>query len=107
VTLLGLDLGGTNIKVSIMEPDSDGYHVVFVEERPTRAGQGPETVAANLVEAARGHIRDGTIGSIGLGVPGLFDLATGVIELFPNLPGNGRDSRCGRRSSKPSTPRSR
>jgi glucokinase len=87
VTLLGLDLGGTNIKVSIMEPDSDGYHVVFVEERPTRAGQGPETVAANLVEAARGHIRDGTIGSIGLGVPGLFDLATGVIELFPNLPG--------------------
>jgi glucokinase len=87
VRLLGLDLGGTNIKVSVIEPDSEGHRVLSVEERPTEAEAGPERVAANLVEAARGNIAGGQVGSIGLGVPGLFDRDTGVIELFPNLPG--------------------
>jgi glucokinase len=31
--------------------------------------------------------RLGRISSVGIGVPGLFDPAAGVIELFPNLPG--------------------
>jgi glucokinase len=85
--MLGLDLGGTNIKVSVIESDSDGYRVLFVEERPTEADGGPERVSTNLVEAARAHLRDEEIASIGLGVPGLFDHDTGTIELFPNLPG--------------------
>jgi glucokinase len=85
--LLGLDLGGTNIKVSILEPDSDGYRALFVEELPTGADGGPEQVSANLVEAARRYLDLGEIGSIGLGVPGLFDPDKGEIELFPNLPG--------------------
>jgi glucokinase len=86
--LLGLDLGGTNIKVSALEPDSRGYRVLTVDERPTEAEGGPARVAANLIDAARSHLEEGTIGSIGLGVPGLFDKDTGVIELFPNLPGD-------------------
>jgi glucokinase len=86
--LLGLDLGGTNIKVSVIEPNSDGYRTVFVEELPTGADGGPERVSANLAEAARRYLDMGKIGSIGLGVPGLFDPDTGVIELFPNLPGD-------------------
>lgn len=84
---LGLDLGGTNIKVSVIEPVGDSYRIVTVDERPTDAEAGPDRVAANLVEAARPHLRSATIGSVGLGVPGLFDGQTGVIELFPNLPG--------------------
>jgi glucokinase len=85
--MIGLDLGGTNIKVSLLEPDAHGYRVVFVEERPTDANAGPDRVAANLVQAARTHLGEGDIESIGLGVPGLFDPDTGEIELFPNLPG--------------------
>jgi glucokinase len=87
VTLLGLDLGGTNIKVSLIEPDSEGYRIVYVEERPTQAEEGPARVAANLADAARRHINEEAIGSFGLGVPGLFNASTGAIELFPNLPG--------------------
>jgi glucokinase len=85
--MLGLDLGGTNIKVSLLEPESDGYRVLSVEERPTEANAGPDRVTANLVDAARSHFVEGEIGSIGLGVPGLFDPDRGEIELFPNLPG--------------------
>jgi glucokinase len=86
--LLGLDLGGTNIKVSLIEPHSDTYRVVSVEERPTEAEGGPERVAANLIETARRHLGEVSVESVGLGVPGLFDRETGVIELFPNLPGS-------------------
>jgi glucokinase len=85
--LLGLDLGGTNIKVSVIEVDSDGYRILLVDERPTQADGGPDRVAANLVDAALPHLGQAAIGSVGLGVPGLFDGETGVIELFPNLPG--------------------
>jgi glucokinase len=85
--LLGLDLGGTNIKSSLLEPDAEGYRILSVEERPTEAGEGPDRVTANLVDAARRHVTEGRVGSIGLGVPGLFDMGTGAIELFPNLPG--------------------
>jgi glucokinase len=88
--LLGLDLGGTNIKVSLLEVDPDGYRILLVEERPTEANGGPALVAANLVEAARRQMREGEIESVGLGVPGLFDPDTGTIELFPNLPGAWR-----------------
>jgi glucokinase len=86
-TLLGLDLGGTNIKVSLLEADSDSYRVLFVEERPTEAGGGPDLVAANLIDAARRHLGEGKTESIGLGVPGLFHPDSGDIKLFPNLPG--------------------
>jgi glucokinase len=85
--LLGLDLGGTNIKVSVLERHSDGYRALFVEELATGADGGPKRVSANLVEAARRYLDLGKIGSVGLGVPGLFDADTGAIELFPNLPG--------------------
>ena len=86
--LLGLDLGGTNIKVVLLEPDGDIFRRASAREHPTEAGAGPEQVADNLIRAARAHLGENSgIDRVGLGVPGLFDSATGVIELFPNLPG--------------------
>ena len=86
--LLGLDLGGTNIKLSLLEPDGSSFRAIWVEQYHTEAWRGPEGVANNLIEAARsGLARTGTVVSIGLGVPGLFDAGEGVIRLFPNLPG--------------------
>jgi glucokinase len=86
---LGLDLGGTFIKHVVLEADGVAFQPVTRGKRDTGAGAGPEAVAANLSATAR-EILDahGPIDSIGLGVPGLFVAETGVIELFPNLPGN-------------------
>jgi glucokinase len=87
--LLGIDLGGTNIKVALVEADGDSFRTVSTRECPTEAGLGPEQVAKNLIEAARSHPgQSSQVRSLGLGVPGLFDEATGAIELFPNLPGD-------------------
>jgi glucokinase len=61
---------------------------MWVGEYPTEAEAGPERVTDNLIRVARTHLSENDdIDHVGLGVPGLFDAGTGVIELFPNLPG--------------------
>lgn len=86
---LGLDLGGTNIKVAVLEKGDRGYEVVSTSRTRTGAEGGPGAVADNLVASARGAIEaEPDITSIGLGVPGLFDRDRGTIEMFPNLPGD-------------------
>lgn len=83
---LGIDLGGTNIKVAVLE-GGDSFEVVARASRRTEAGGGPEAVTANVVAAGSGaRLAHGPFETIGLGVPGLFD-DSGAITLFPNLPG--------------------
>ena len=85
---LGLDLGGTNIKVVVLD-DADGpEQVVFSETFPTLAERGPTAVVDRLIAlAAETTESHGGIEAVGIGIPGLFDVTLGTIELFPNLPG--------------------
>lgn len=84
---LGLDLGGTNIKVAVMRRDGDEYDVVATDRMPTEAAGGPDVVTANIIEAGRAAMEHGEFATAGLGVPGLFDARSGDVLLFPNLPG--------------------
>lgn len=87
---LGLDLGGTNIKVAVLEDaDTDPIpRVVLTAQHATNADGGPDGVTERLIEAGRETLENvGPVDAAGLGVPGLFDADTGHIELFPNLPG--------------------
>lgn len=85
---LGLDLGGTNIKAVVLELEGSSTVSVAEDSWATQAEDGPLGVIERLVEVGRqmGE-RHGPIEAVGLGVPGLFDRDSGVIELFPNLPG--------------------
>ena len=88
---LGLDLGGTNLKVAVLEwSDRDGAVPTLLasDTVPTHAERGPDGVVAVMVEAGLDAIAvHGPIATIGIGVPGLFERETGVIRLFPNFPG--------------------
>jgi glucokinase len=86
---LGLDLGGTNVKLVVLERgDRDYLRVAGSTSVPTHAEGGPDEVARRMVEAGLAVIDvHGPIATAGVGVPGLFDAATGRIVLFPNLPG--------------------
>jgi glucokinase len=87
---LGLDLGGTNIKVVVLEDADDQTipRVVFRAQHATHAERGPQGVTERLIEVGRATIDEsGPVDGAGLGVPGLFDADTGRIELFPNLLG--------------------
>ncbi|HEY7396739.1 MAG TPA: ROK family protein [Gaiellaceae bacterium] len=78
---LGLDLGGTNIKLALLE---DG-EVVHEHAVPTRSEDGgPDAVLERIAELAGSA---GAVGSVGVAVPGIFD-ERGVAALFPNLHGS-------------------
>ena len=87
--LLGLDFGGTNIKVVILTDAPGGDpEVVWTDQRPTRAEGGPDVVVGELVAAGRDAVdAHGPIDAVGLGIPGVFDPEAGTILLFPNFPG--------------------
>lgn len=85
---LGLDLGGTNIKVAMLVQDAGQWDVTDTRSIATGAPAGPDAVAANLIAAAREMIELQDVATVGLGVPGHFDRETGKVILFPNLAGD-------------------
>jgi glucokinase len=87
---VGLDLGGTNIKVAVLAGVGNDFEIVATDSAETEAAGGPDSVTENLIAAAREVGPSGQIETFGLGVPGHFDSDTGQILLFPNLPGEWR-----------------
>lgn len=90
---LGLDLGGTNINVAVLEEEHDAEtpRVVFTSRYTAHAARGPQCVTERLIEVGCATISEaGPVEAVGLGVPGLFESDTGRIVLFPNLPGPWR-----------------
>jgi glucokinase len=97
---LGLDLGGTNIKVVVIEErqqqqarvqarDAGGLRILARETYPTEAHRGPRGVVDRLAEVGRDALdRHGPVAATGIGLPGLFDEDTGHTVLIPNLPGD-------------------
>ena len=84
---IGVDLGGTNLRVAAITHDG-----VLLEDFQvsTEAEAGRDKVTSNIMAGIRqvetGHDGDKLLG-IGIGVPGLIRLEEGVIVTSPNLPG--------------------
>ena len=77
---VGLDVGGTNIKVVVLE----GGEVVERGSEPTRSEDGPDAVIDRLASLGRAG---GDGASVGVAFPGLVD-GEGRGVLFPNLHGD-------------------
>jgi len=86
---LGLDLGGTTIKVAAIDDSGDGRpRIIHTARTSTAAERGPDLVARTLIDAGKAALDEvGPVSSIGVGVPGIFEADTGRIVLFPNLAG--------------------
>ncbi len=89
---LGLDLGGTNVKWAVVEHDGPRWTTLASGQVPTRYAPEPQLVPAAIVtqlgEVAVATIADrGPVSSIGIGVPGLYDPATGQTRFLVNVPG--------------------
>jgi glucokinase len=83
---IGLDLGGTNIKIAVV----DGADIIHTDHVPTHSDEGPHAVVRRLAAAgAAAMASHGPIEAVGVDVPGLFDVARGtVLRNFANLPGD-------------------
>ncbi|MGH7145664.1 MAG: ROK family protein [Planctomycetota bacterium] len=83
-TVIGIDLGGTNI--SAARADFKGRILASVKI-PAQARLGADRVLANLIQAARA-VQDDSVAAVGLGSPGLIDPVRGLTP-YPafNIPG--------------------
>ena len=83
-TFIGVDLGGTNVRVAKVVEQGSLLHVV---KEATEIEQGVEHVIhkiIHMIEAIEGH--EECLG-IGMGVPGPVDTKRGVMMMATNLPG--------------------
>jgi glucokinase len=88
---LGLDLGATNLKWTVVEHDAGEWQTLDRGQVPTAAAEGPDAVIARMADAARAaQAAWPGIESVGVGVPGLYDPATGATRFLVNLPGGWR-----------------
>ena len=91
---IGCDLGGTNVRAGIVDPDSG--LVSHLTSTPTLAREGHAAVIermARLFETiiVASGLSTNEIGGIGIGVPGALDMEKGRTVFLPNLPGNWPD----------------
>ena len=89
---LGLDLGATNLKWSVVAHEAGTWTSLARDQVPTRLMEDPAavpgSVVAQLAEIAALAIAEwGPVLSIGIGIPGLYDPVNGTTRFLPNVPG--------------------
>lgn len=88
---IGVDVGGTNIKVGIVDMENDS--VIRSMSAPTLAREGHDAVLQRMADLvnqviAENHFSKSDIGGIGIGLPGVLDLEHGSTTFLTNFPGN-------------------
>ena len=86
---LGIDLGGTNVVIGIL--DNDG-RIVARSSQPTRVELGPESLVERIVAAgtdllAQIQLSRDQVKAVGIGSPGPLSIDQGKIITSCNLPG--------------------
>jgi len=85
---IGVDLGGTNLRIAAIRDDGTLLEKITAG---TEVGRGRDRVINEMCEAIRalaGKYQDGnSLHGVGVGVPGIIDLDSGMLRESPNLPG--------------------
>ncbi len=89
---LGLDLGATNLKWAVLRHAEGTWTTVATGQVATRLVGDPDAVPASVVAqlgevAASAIAAWGPVLSVGIGVPGLYDPASGCTRFLVNVPG--------------------
>jgi glucokinase len=85
---IGVDLGGTNLRIAAVD---EAGHLLEKVTLGTKVALGRDDVLNNMCEAIR-HLSQKYRGTgqprgVGIGVPGIINLQTGMVRESPNLPG--------------------
>jgi glucokinase len=85
---IGVDLGGTNLRVAAVD---DTGKLLEKVTSGTEVSKGRDHVindmTAVILELSKKFAHVGALSGIGVGVPGIIDMTTGMLRESPNLPG--------------------
>lgn len=89
VKRIGIDVGGTNVKIALV--DGEGK-IIYSNSVPTYAQMGYEYTVNNIKQAIKDLMKETNteakdIQGIGFDFPGQVDCKTGVVKNAPNIPG--------------------
>jgi glucokinase len=85
---LGLDLGGTNIKWAVLQNEAGEWEPLDRDQVATPVADGPDAIVDRLATVgAEAIARNPGVSTVGIGVPGLYDPATGVTRFLVNIAG--------------------
>ncbi len=86
---VGLDLGGPNLKWTVVERLADDWRAVDRGQVPALAAEGPTAVIGRLTDAAGAACAQWpVVTTVGIGVPGLYDPLAGTTRFLVNVPGD-------------------
>ncbi|MGA7380167.1 MAG: ROK family protein, partial [Terriglobales bacterium] len=84
---IGVDLGGTNLRIAAVD---ERGNLVEKTTLGTRVAMGRDHVVNDMCAAiqqlSEKHNNSGKLLGIGIGVPGIIDMETGMVRESPNLP---------------------
>src|SRR2546423_309979 len=89
MALIGIDLGGTQLRVAVAD---DRGRLKTVMRHPTQAGRGRRHVIDRIVATVKEALQEngtspGRVRALGIGLPGPVDPAAGLVISPANLPG--------------------
>jgi glucokinase len=86
---VGVDLGGTNIKVGVVDDLGRPLSWTSIATEPQRGAEDATRRIAQAVLKAidMGGVKPGQVARVGLGSPGTMDIPAGLLLDPPNLPG--------------------
>lgn len=83
--MIGVDLGGTNLKIGAVSPSGE---LLFRTDMPSDVEEGRDAVLKkilNAIEDTRHMIKGKRLAGIGIGIPGVIDIESGVVVQSPNI----------------------
>lgn len=86
---IGIDVGGTNVKIALVD---DKGKIIYSNSVPTHAELGYEYTVNNIKQAIYDLLKETkleakNIEGIGFGFPGQIDFKNGIVRNAPNIPG--------------------
>src|SRR5882757_132726 len=85
---IGVDLGGTNLRIAAVQETGQILETITTG---TEVARGRDVVLDEMCDAiltlAKKYQTNGSLMGIGIGVPGIIDMKSGMVLKSPNLPG--------------------